>query len=199
MTRADRRKREVRERIIESAVELFLHQGVTGTTIEDICERADVANRTFFNHFATRQDMMQALAEQRLAGLHEVVFEGSTATTSTHLVSLFDKIAETMVSSGGNYRELVGAMINATGYGVARGSSLHTTFVELMKTGVARGDVAAGQDPQILADIIVGTLSGAIVNWATDQTYSLASNMHDLAVTLAHLVTAPTSTARRRK
>src|SRR5262249_27444254 len=156
-----------------------------------ICEHADVANRTFFNHFATRRDMMQALAEQRLAGLHEVVLDGSSEPTPTHLINLFDRIAAEMVTFRDNYRELVGAMIGATGYGVPRGSSLHTTFVELMKDGIARGDVVANHDPEILADIIVGTFSGAIVNWATDHTYSLTSNMHDLAATLAQLMTAP--------
>ena len=75
MNRIDRRKQEVRDRILGAAFDLFLVQGVSATTIEDICERADVANRTFFNHFATRHDMMQALAERRLLNLHDVVFD----------------------------------------------------------------------------------------------------------------------------
>ena len=66
-------------RILAAAFDLFLAQGVSATTIEDICERADVANRTFFNHFATRQDMMRALAERRLLNLHDVVFDRATA------------------------------------------------------------------------------------------------------------------------
>ena len=60
---------EVRDRILSAAFDLFLQQGVSATTIEDICERADVANRTFFNHFPTRHDMMRALAERRLLNL----------------------------------------------------------------------------------------------------------------------------------
>ncbi|MGB8389499.1 helix-turn-helix domain-containing protein [Mycobacterium sp.] len=64
MNRTERRKREVRERILTAAFDLFLRQGVSATTIEEICERADVANRTFFNHFATRQDMIRALAQR---------------------------------------------------------------------------------------------------------------------------------------
>ena len=65
----------MREKILAAAFELFLSQGVAATTIEEICERADVANRTFFNHFATRQDMIRALAERRLVNLHDVVFD----------------------------------------------------------------------------------------------------------------------------
>ena len=65
----------MREKILAAAFDLFLRQGVAATTIEEICERADVANRTFFNHFATRQDMIRALAERRLVNLHDVVFD----------------------------------------------------------------------------------------------------------------------------
>ena len=79
MNRLERRKREVREKILAAAFELFLSQGVAATTIEEICEHADVANRTFFNHFATRQDMIRALAERRLVNLHDVVFERADA------------------------------------------------------------------------------------------------------------------------
>jgi len=60
VNRLERRKLEVREKILAAAFDLFLGQGVAATTIEEICERADVANRTFFNHFATRQDMIRA-------------------------------------------------------------------------------------------------------------------------------------------
>lgn len=193
MNRVDRRKQEVRERILAAAYGLFLERGVTATTLEEICERADVANRTFFNHFPTRQDMMQALSERRLAEMREVIFDGSVEPTPTHLITLFDRIATQMVEFGDTYREVVGAMINATGYGLPRGSSLHASFLELIKGGVARGDVLADDDPQILTDIIVGTLSGAIVNWATDHTYSLTSNMHDLALALARTLAAPST------
>src|SRR3978361_1818526 len=78
VNRAERRKAEVRERILTAAFELFLSQGVSATKIDQICERADIASRTFFNHFPTRQDMIGALAERRLVNLHDVVFSRTT-------------------------------------------------------------------------------------------------------------------------
>jgi hypothetical protein len=41
-----------------------------------------------------------------------------------------------------------------------------------------------------LADIIVGALSGGIVNWTVDRTYSLETNLHNLGVALAELLKA---------
>jgi hypothetical protein len=44
-------------------------------------------------------------------------------------------------------------------------------------------------DVQTLADIIVGALTGGIVNWTVDKTYSLETGLHNLAVALSDLLT----------
>jgi AcrR family transcriptional regulator len=195
VTRMERRKQEVREKILTAAFDLFLAQGVAATKIEEICGRADVANRTFFNHFATRQDMMRALAERRLVNLHDVFFDRGDEAIPARLVGVFDDIALALVKSGDSYREMIGEMLAASGYGIQRGFNLHDTFVELVKEGVARGEVSVRHDPETLADIIVGALSGGIVNWTVDGTYSLETNLHNLGVALAELLTAPVPAA----
>ena len=52
--RLDRRKQETRARILEAAVELFGEVGFEATKVADVCERADVARQTFFNHFPSK-------------------------------------------------------------------------------------------------------------------------------------------------
>jgi AcrR family transcriptional regulator len=184
----DRRKQEVRDRILGAAFDLFLDQGVSATTIEDICERADVANRTFFNHFSTRHDMMRALAEVRLLNLRDVVFDRANEPIPDRVIGLFDDIAATLGKSGDTYRELIAELLAAAGYGIQRGFALHETFLGLVKEGVARGEVSVRHDAQTLADIIAGALTGGIVNWTVDKTYSIESGFHDLAVALADLL-----------
>ncbi|MBZ4618677.1 TetR/AcrR family transcriptional regulator [Mycobacterium avium] len=201
MNRLERRKQEVREKILAAAFDLFLRQGVAATTIEEICEHADVANRTFFNHFATRQDMIRALAERRLVNLHDVVFDRADEPIPDRLIGIFDDIAATLEKSGDTYREMIGQMLATSGYGIQRGSNLHDTFVELVKEGVSRGEVSSRHDAETLADIIVGALSGGILNWTVDRTYSLETNLHNLGVALAELLTvgAGQSSSRRRR
>lgn len=201
MNRLERRKREVRDKILAAAYDLFLQQGVTATTIEEICERADVANRTFFNHFATRQDMIRALAQRRLVNLRDAVFDRADEAIPARLVGVFDDIAATLTKSGDTYREMVGEMLATSGYGVQRGFKLHDMFVELVKEGFTRGEVSVRHDAETLADIIVGALCGGIVNWTVDRTYSLETNLHNLGVALAELLTlgAEQFSSRRRR
>src|SRR6202008_3492199 len=104
------------------------------------------------------------------------------------LVGGFDDIAAALVGTGDTYRELIGEMLATSGYGIQRGFNLHDTFVELIKEGVARGEVGARHDAETLADIVVGALSGGIINWTVDRTYSLETNLHNLGVALAELL-----------
>jgi len=189
MDRVQRRKQQSRERILSAAFDLFLERGASATTIEDICERADIAARTFFNYFPTRRDMVQALAQRRLVNLHEVVSSRASEPVDQRLIGIFSDIASTLVDSGDTYREMIGEMMAVADYGAQRGSPLHETFVELVKDGLASGEIDTHHEPQIVADIIVGALSGAIANWRNDVTYSLPTNLHDLGRALTDLLT----------
>src|SRR5258705_10785953 len=184
----DRRKQEVRDRILGAAFDLFLVQGVSATTIEDICGPPDVANRTSFTPFPPRPAMMRALAERRLLNLHDVVFDRADEPIPARLIGVFDDIAAALGSSSDTYREVIAEMLTAAGYGIQRGFALHDTFLELVKEGVARGEVNARHDAQTPADIIVGALTGGIVSWTVDKTYSLETGLHELAVALADLL-----------
>ena len=42
-------------RIQEAAVDLVIQNGIDGTTVEQICKVAEVSERTFFNHFKTKE------------------------------------------------------------------------------------------------------------------------------------------------
>ena len=63
LTRRERRKLELRGRMLEAAIRLFDERGVAATKVADICARADVAQKTFFNHFASKAQLLRALAE----------------------------------------------------------------------------------------------------------------------------------------
>jgi AcrR family transcriptional regulator len=54
----DRKARETRARIGETALELFVRQGYAETTIDQIAEVAQVGRRTIFRHFATKEAIL---------------------------------------------------------------------------------------------------------------------------------------------
>jgi AcrR family transcriptional regulator len=191
--RFERRKQESRTRILAAAFELFRRRGVEATTIEEICARADVAPRTFFNHFPKRDDMVRALALERLRGLGDLLVERQASAdrpTPALLVVLFDDVADWLEASGPAYRELVGAML-AVSPGVERSGELHAAFLTVLKDGAARGEVTERHDPAVLADVVAGSLVAVLLSWTADETYAIRSGLHDVAAALADLL-APT-------
>ena len=62
----ERKKRERRRCIEEVAIDLFEAHGFDGTTIEDIAAAADIAPRTFFSYFPTKEDVVLADYASRL-------------------------------------------------------------------------------------------------------------------------------------
>lgn len=52
-----------RERIVNTAVDLFYQQGYRATGINEVIEKSGVAKATFYNHFPTKDDLCQAYLE----------------------------------------------------------------------------------------------------------------------------------------
>ena len=54
-----------RERILESAYQLFSRRGIRAVGIEEVIERATVAKATLYRHFPSKDDLVLAFLKQR--------------------------------------------------------------------------------------------------------------------------------------
>ncbi|SOD62426.1 transcriptional regulator, TetR family [Streptomyces zhaozhouensis] len=54
----ERRRRDVQDRLLHTGLELFLTQGYEATTVNGIARRAEVSERTFFRHLASKEDVI---------------------------------------------------------------------------------------------------------------------------------------------
>ncbi|MGK8491542.1 TetR/AcrR family transcriptional regulator [Nocardia asiatica] len=60
-----------REKLLQSAAEVFTEQGLEGS-LEEIARRAGVSIGTLYNHFPTRDTLIDALLPARLAAVDEI-------------------------------------------------------------------------------------------------------------------------------
>src|SRR3954452_7898224 len=63
----ERKKRQTREAIAAAAMELFAARGFDDVTVAEVAQAADVSEKTVFNHFATKEDLVFARGDDRLA------------------------------------------------------------------------------------------------------------------------------------
>jgi AcrR family transcriptional regulator len=73
--RRERKKLRTRDALRQAAVRLFEERGFEQTTVEDITEAADVAPRTFFLHFATKEDVLLGQPDERLSHIQRALAE----------------------------------------------------------------------------------------------------------------------------
>ncbi len=60
--RTEKKKRKARERIVEVAAELFMERGAKSVSMDEVALAADVARRTLFNYFASKEELLYAAA-----------------------------------------------------------------------------------------------------------------------------------------
>lgn len=68
-----RKKRETREALIEAALRLYRQRGFDRVTVSEIARLADVAPRTFFSYFETKEDVFLGRGDERLERLVEAI------------------------------------------------------------------------------------------------------------------------------
>jgi AcrR family transcriptional regulator len=71
----ERKKARTRRELSDTAVALFSSKGFDATTVEEICERAEVSPSTFFRYFASKEAAAFPDEEER-AGIVEAVLGG---------------------------------------------------------------------------------------------------------------------------
>jgi AcrR family transcriptional regulator len=62
-----------RERILETAADLFFHQGFRATGINEVIAKSGVAKATFYNHFPTKDDLCLAYLRDRNTSEFEAI------------------------------------------------------------------------------------------------------------------------------
>lgn len=180
--RRERKKLEVRQRILDAAATLFATQGLVATTVDQIAELADVSQTTFFNYFATKTGLVDAFiadlvvlfdgildraqaTDEPVAQTVHVLFHVSADLTEVQHRMLRDLIAETARTSTLSAR--------------ANLEHMRHRFSDCLAAGQRSGEVRTDRDAAILADAVLGLYIAVFLFWTTDADYPVAQRLRD--------------------
>ncbi len=194
LSRRERKKAALRRQILDCAFELFDHQGFAATRVAEICERADVAQKTFFNHFESKGHLLREIAgeglDRLLADLEEV--RKDCATTGARLQRFFERVADNAEQAGPMHRELLTEMIHVAheaGTETEQARRLHEAFGALIREGRVAGEVTPDHDDEVLAEMVMGAFYALMFNWANLEDYPLRERAAAASRFLAQAIT----------
>lgn len=193
-SRRERRRLEVRDRIVETALSLFETQGYEATTVNEIAKHADIAYGTFFNHFPSKLDLLRDISNRSLRELFESLSEipHEQGAFGQQLVRLFEDAATSAEAKGAKMRELVGAMMTLSlpESAVSDDLEIRIAFRQFLEQGVAVGDLGADADLDTLTDVVVGTWYSMFISWVHFDDYPLRERASSAAHFLSGALTA---------
>lgn len=180
LSRRERRKLEVRGRINEAALNLFAGQGFELTTVEEICEAAEVARKTFYNYYNSKQDLIRELSDSMLydetSNVIALAIE-KYVSTRERLRFIFSVMANNLE----RYQDLERLLIHQALMDLSSENSrtgqqlgqLNAGFIHLAQEGRLLGDVTNDYSVEFIGEMIVGTMNAVIMNWIHDPAYPL--------------------------
>jgi AcrR family transcriptional regulator len=72
-TRGSRRRARTRQKLTDAARNLIAEKGVAGLRISEITQRADVALGSFYNHYGSKEELVEAVVADTIVALTEAI------------------------------------------------------------------------------------------------------------------------------
>ncbi|MCR3750455.1 TetR/AcrR family transcriptional regulator [Lentzea californiensis] len=163
----ERKKQRTRRALIETAYRLFARKGYDQTTTAEIAAAVEVSHATFFNHFATKEDLVLTDDGEQIlrAGLN-VIAERQSGETALDVLrrAMFRMLAE----AGEGLRDPAGELERIrldliTSVPALRATMLQRAFDAQQQLATALRQTYADDIDDVDAAAIVGAVTGAVL------------------------------------
>lgn len=171
----DRKKRRTRRTIEQAALDLFEEHGFDGTTIEMIAAAADIAPRTFFHYFPSKEDVVLSDYSTRLDRIVEALAESRVGEEPWRaLRAAFLSVAADYETERGELLRRF-RIIEATPSVAARNLQIQATWEDAVTEAVASWlelDAARDLRPRLIAGSVLAAIRASLRRWLTDNGHS---------------------------
>ena len=184
VNRIERRRLEFRERITQAALRLFESQGVAETSVAAIIKEADIAHKTFFNHFPTKDHLLEHIACSFADNAYATFREGFTrqADPGKRIAYCLLNIAKALEHVNPHYKALLNVYLIS---GAAAGDlqlRQREQFSAVIRQIVGDADAAGLLKPGVGVDtgteVVVGLCVATLLNWSLEDAFPIVAKMN---------------------
>lgn len=176
--RRERRKLRTRRALRSAALERARLQGPAAFTVEEICADVDIAPRTFFNHFPTKDAVLFDWDETALAELTGEVRDRAGGSPLAAATAVLGELAAALTTSPIWHRQL--ELLRAHPELHGRIAHVGRSVEEALTRGLAARDgTGPGLDHRVAAASAMAVLQVAISTWLADPAGPDPRAVHD--------------------
>jgi TetR/AcrR family transcriptional repressor of nem operon len=171
-------KPNLREEILNAGLATLHSRGFNATSVQDITEAAGVPKGSFYNHFASKEDLGAAVVQlySDKGAARRRALKDRTAPPLARLRRYFEGLADM-----GRYPDAAGCLLGNFGAELSNQSpairtQVSTAFVEwaevvaeVIDEAQRAGDISGDQTPQALAAFIIDAWEGAVMRGKVEQ------------------------------
>lgn len=167
----ERKKEKIREAIEAAALDLFEQRGFDGTTLEDVAAAADIAPRTFFHYFPSKEDVVLSDYGRRLDRIAEVLADAPGDEPPVRaLRAAFSEVARDYEDNRVILLRRFSIMMSSPSV-LGRSLQLQAGWEETLAERIA-GRLGVGIDtdmrPRLIAGAALAAMRTALRLWVTD-------------------------------
>lgn len=180
-------KRKTKERIIESAKQLFADQGYQKTTIMDISKRAGLSDAALYEYFRGKEDLLIAIPDlwirELLEDLDEQLFgiKGAVNKLRKFLWWYLRRVENSPLDAKIVYLHLKTNSNFLANEVYSKVKLFYSQILDIFEEGRASGEFKANLVPSLARDVFVGTTDHLVTRWLLkDRAYSLFDNLEEI-------------------
>jgi AcrR family transcriptional regulator len=160
------RKRQTRDRIATTAMELFAEHGFDAVPVSEIARAAGVTEKTVFNHFAAKEDLVYDHDTRFEAALLAAVHDRGEVPVLTAVRDfLLTRYAAMPADAGTQARHrALAALVTGSDTLRAREHAILARYADRLAAVIAADQRGAGVDlrPRVVADALVAVHRAAV-------------------------------------
>jgi AcrR family transcriptional regulator len=174
-TRVGRRKRQTRERIFQTALDLFVEKGLDETTVAEIAEAADIGKGTFFTYFPSKESIFAEVSAQLVDAMEtgHAAAQAAGASIESRILALFQPAIDWHASNPVLSRYMLAAFMRDSASIQADRVSQRRLYERLalqLAEAQAAGSITRDVELTAAITVIAGTYFGSLGAWHGAET-----------------------------
>ena len=182
--RRERKKLATRQALQDVALRLVAERGLDQVTVEDISEAADVATRTFFNYFSSKEEALLGNLPEKVATVQRMVVDRPAGETPLEAVCQVLRTMTLRLAERREERLLRQQVIERHPGLLARQLGEYASFEQALAAAVAERLGAGRADAlycRVVAAVAVAAARSAVSTWMADKGRRPLAGMVDAA------------------